>query len=302
MIEFLGRRALITGATGFIGFHLARRLARSGCEVHLLVRPGSEERVTAIGEKVTTHYYDGSIDSVMKAVESSTPGVVFHLASLFLAQHKPDDVEALIRSNLLLGTQLLEAMASSGRTLLVNTGTAWQHFNNRNYSPVALYAATKQAFEAIIRYYVEAREFRVVTLKLFDTYGPEDPRSKLLTSLRKAALNNTPLSMSPGWQRIDLVHIDDVVNAFIMTGNRLMSGIGESEESYAISSGNPLSLRELVAIVQQCVGPGLVIEWGALPYRPREVMIPWSSGKCLPGWKAAIGLSDGIKQLEKDMR
>jgi nucleoside-diphosphate-sugar epimerase len=302
MNEFLGKRALITGATGFIGFHLARRLARSGCEVHLLVRTGSEDRVAAIGEPVTTHYYDGSIDSAMKAVESSAPDVVFHLASLFLAQHKPDDIEALIRSNILFGTQLLEAMDSSGRTLLVNAGTAWQHFNNSNYSPVALYAATKQAFEAIIRYYVEAKEFRVVTLKLFDTYGPEDPRPKLLTALSNAALNNKPLSMSPGQQRIDLVHIDDVINAFIITGNRLMSALGDPEESYAISSGAPLSLRELVAIFQQCVDPGLVVEWGALPYRSREVMIPWNSGKCLPGWKAAIGLSDGIKQLEKDMR
>jgi nucleoside-diphosphate-sugar epimerase len=302
MTAFLGNRVLVTGATGFIGFHLARRLARSGCEVHLLVRPGSEDRIASIGEPVTTHYYDGSINSVMKAVDSSTPDVTFHLASLFLAQHKPDDVDALIRSNLLFGTQLLEAMAFSGRTLLVNTGTAWQHFNNSNYSPVALYAATKQAFEAIIRYYVEAREFRAVTLKLFDTYGPEDPRPKLLTALRKAALNKKPLSMSPGWQRIDLVHIDDVINAFIITGNRLLNGIGESEESFAITSGVPLSLRELVVIFQQCVDPGLVVEWGALPYRPREVMTPWSSGKCLPGWKATIGLSDGIKQLEKDMR
>jgi nucleoside-diphosphate-sugar epimerase len=302
MTDFLGKRALITGATGFIGFHLARRLARSGCEVHLLVRPGSEERVAAIGETVTTHYYDGSIDSVMKAVESSTPDVTFHLASLFLAQHKPDDIEALVRSNLLFGTQLLEAMVSSGRTLLVNTGTAWQHYNNGTYSPVALYAATKQAFEAIIRYYVEAKDFRVITLKLFDTYGSEDLRPKLLSGLRKAALNNKPLSMSPGRQLIDLVHIDDVLNAFIIAGNRLMKGLGDPEESYAISSGNPLSLRDVVDIFQQYSAPRLVVEWGALPYRPREVMKPWSCGKRLPGWQAKISLRDGIVRMEKDMR
>jgi nucleoside-diphosphate-sugar epimerase len=233
----------------------------------------------------------------MKAVVSSVPDVTFHLASLFLAQHKPDDVETLIRSNLLFGTQLLEAMASRGRTLLVNTGTAWQHFNNRSYSPVALYAATKQAFEAIIRYYVEAKEFRVITLKLFDTYGPEDPRPKLLSGLRKAALNNKPLSMSPGRQCIDLVHIDDVVNAFIIAGNRLISGVGASEESYAISSGVALSLRELVAIFQQQINANFLVEWGALPYRPREVMKPWRFGKHLPGWQAKVALEEGLKSL-----
>jgi nucleoside-diphosphate-sugar epimerase len=302
MTEFLGKRALVTGATGFIGFHLARRLARSGCEVHLIVRPGSEQRVAAIGEPVSTHCYDGSTDSVLKAVDSSAPEVTFHLASLFLAQHKPEDIDALIRTNLLFGTQLLEALSSKSSPLMVNTGTAWQHYNDSAYSPVALYAATKQAFEAIIRYYVEAREFRVITLKLFDTYGPEDLRPKLLNALRKAALNNKPLSMSPGRQLIDLVHIDDVLNAFIIAGNRLINGLGNPEESYAISSGKPVSLKDLVGIFQHYIDPRLVVEWGALPYRPREVMNPWSSGNRLPDWQARIGLKDGIMLMEEDMK
>ena len=58
-------------------------------------------------------------------VGAARPDVVFHLASTFVAEHSTEDVAALVESNLLLGTQLAEAMRVHGRTLLVNTGTAW---------------------------------------------------------------------------------------------------------------------------------------------------------------------------------
>jgi len=293
-----GKNVLITGATGFIGFHLARRLARSGCTVHLLIRKGGESRLAELNQPYVPHYYDGTTDSVIKAVDSAAPEVVFHLASLFLARHEPRDIEPLINSNLLFGTQLLEAMSLTGKTLLVNAGTGWQHYENAAYSPVALYAATKQAFEAIIRYYVEARGFHVTTLKLFDTYGPEDPRPKLLSLLAQAAFEKKKLTMSPGEQLIDLVNIDDVLDAFEIAGERLLAGKGEPEETFAVSSGSPVSLKKLIELFQSVTGNQIEVEFGALPYRPREVMVPWTKGSRLPGWRPKVSLEEGLRKMD----
>src|SRR3990172_1511049 len=109
------KRALISGATGFIGSHLARRLARDGWDVQIIVRPGSNlDPLQTVLDRVTVRKHDGSIESMKTIVEQARPSVVFHLASLFLAQHKPADIEPLVRSNVTFGAQLVEAMTAQG--------------------------------------------------------------------------------------------------------------------------------------------------------------------------------------------
>lgn len=294
----LKKKALITGATGFVGSHLARRLVNDGWDVHIIVRPSSKlEQLREAKDKVIVHRHDGTTEGMLAIMQEAQPEIVFHLASLFISEHQPKDVVPLIHSNLLFGTQLLEAMKAAKIDRLINTGTSWQHYQNEEYNPVNLYAATKQAFEDIIRYYIETSPLKIITLKLFDTYGPDDPRPKLFALLKKLAKDKRPLAMSPGEQLIDLVYIDDVVEAFIIAANRLLSGEVANHEIYAVSSGSLVELRELVGMFEECAGRKLKINWGGRQYRKREVMKPWSSYKTLPRWKPKVSLKDGISGI-----
>ncbi len=293
------KKALVTGATGFIGSHLVRRLIATGWETHLIVRSASNHHLLDKIEKyVTFHQHDGSTSSMLTIMERTKPTIVFHLASFFLSQHQSKDVESLIQSNILFATQLIEAMAVHGISRLVNTGTSWQHYENSEYNPVNLYAATKQAYESILTYYIEAGFIKAITLKLFDTYGPNDPRPKLFTLLRKVAREQQPLLMSPGEQLIDLVYVDDVINAFMIAATRLSGNQVDTHEAYAVTSGKPIKLKELVALYGHIIGKTLSIAWGGKPYRPREVMIPWDRGRSLPGWHPDIDLKNGIMLME----
>ena len=288
---------LVTGATGFVGAHLTRRLVADGWDVHLVVGPGSDlARLGPAADRVRAHVHDGTTEGLIALVGAAGPDPVIHLASLFLAQHAPADVAGLVASNVLFGTQLVEAMAQHGVTRLLNTGTSWQHYENRDGAPVNLNAATKEAFEAVLAYYVEAQGLRVLTLKLFDTYGPDDPRPKLLTLLRRTAASQQPLAMSPGEQLLDLVHIDDVVAAYRVAAERLLANQVEVHERYAVSSGAPRSLREVVAAFEEASGTRLPIQWGGRPYRPREVMRPWDSGRPVPRWQPRLSLLDGFRR------
>ena len=87
----------------------------------------------------------------------------------------------------------------------------WQHFGTPDYRPVNLYAATKQAFEDVLAYYADAQGIAAVTLELYDTYGPGDPRRKLIRILFEAARSGEPIQLSPGEQVIELLHVDDAV-------------------------------------------------------------------------------------------
>lgn len=292
-------KILLTGATGYIGSQLAKRLVQEGHDLSIIVRP--ESRLDALNEflpQVNVHLYDGNYSSMLNALKASELEVVCHVASLFLAQHKVEDVSRLIASNINFPTQLLEAMSQIGVKQIINTGTSWQHYCNETYNPVNLYAATKQALESILTYYVEAHGFKAINLKLFDTYGPGDTRPKLFSLLRKAIHSKETIKMSPGEQLLDMVYIDDVVEAYLLAIN-LLPSVNRSE-SYALSSNARISLRELVKIYSAIVRQDIQIDWGAQPYRFREVLVPWSDFKLMPMWKPKVGLQEGIKRMEQD--
>ena len=291
---------ILTGATGFIGSRLAVRLVQAGWEVHVVIRPSSNTTELApVLSKIILHRYDGTMGSMLECVRSAHSGVAIHTASLFLAQHKAEDIDPLIKSNVLLGTQFIEALSDCGCRRLVNVGTSWQHYENRDIDPVCLYAATKQAFETILNYYMSVTPIKTVTLKLFDTYGPGDPRKKLFYLLRQCHKSGQSLAMSPGEQLMDLVHIDDVVNAFLLIIELLNSDNKTLLPSYAVSSGHPIALKELVGVYERVVRCKLPITWGARAYRSREVMVPWNKGKPVPGWVPKISLEEGIERMEE---
>jgi nucleoside-diphosphate-sugar epimerase len=223
------------------------------------------------------------------------PEVVFHLSSQFLATHDSTQIESLVSSNVLLGTQLLEAMRIAGITCLVNAGTSWQNYANNTYNPVNLYAATKQAFEDIIVYYAQAAAMRVMTLRLYDSYGRGDQRRKVLRLLLESLQTGKPLEMSPGDQLMDLVHVDDICRAFLRAAELALE-MPAGTNVYAVSSGERRSLKQVVATLEEAAGRKLSIEFGVRPYRDREVMVPWT-GPLLPGWKPEISLLEGFKRL-----
>lgn len=291
-------RVLLTGGTGFIGSHLARRLEADGHDVHLLLRAESDTAV--LGEavhRIVLHRLAANGSGIGAAIRLVCPEIVVHLASLFLSDHRPEDVPPLVRSNVLFGAEVVEAATRAGVTRLVVAGTSWQHYQDAGYNPVNLYAATKQGFEDLLVFWSKTTPLRTIILKLFDTYGPGDTRRKLVPLLRRLASEGGDAPFSPGEQILDMVHVDDVVEAFIVAMNRTQELTSGACEVFAVSSGACVSLRQLVREFEEALGRPLPIAWGARSYRAREVMNPWSLGRALPGWRPTVSLAVGFRQL-----
>jgi len=289
-------RAIVTGASGFIGSHLIEHLHRAGWQVAVISRNSSAQKLQGHSAISAVYSYSGQTSEVNDALEHFRPDVVFHLSSLFLAQHDSAQVEPLVSSNILFGAQLLDAMRLAGVTALVNAGTAWQNFTSDVYDPVNLYAATKQAFEDIALYYVRTSGLRAITLRLFDSYGPGDTRRKLLALLLDALKNGQELGMSPGEQLLDLVYIDDICSAFLWAADLIRSQLSPGAAVYAVSSDDRRTLREVVEALAQVAGRKVPVLFNVRPYREREVMVPWS-GPQLPGWSAKVNLAEGFRRL-----
>ncbi len=296
------QKIAITGGTGFVGFNLTNWLLNLGFEVQLIVRENSDlSKLNTSNPCLKVFVYKNNIDELSAFFSFNTPNCVIHLASKFIAEHESEQIEELVSSNILFGCQLLEAMNLAGIKHLINTGTSWQHFRNGSYNPVSLYAATKQSFESLIDYYVKAEEFKVITLKLFDTYGENDDRPKLINLLYQFAVNKSELNLTPGHQKINLVHISDVCEAFKMAFDIIKCEKKSCHYKYKVASSNSYSIREIIQLFEHISGLKIKVIWGGKPYRKREVMEPWNKGIFLPNWTAKISLKDGLmRYLEKN--
>ncbi|MBS27362.1 MAG: hypothetical protein CL566_00295 [Alphaproteobacteria bacterium] len=295
-------KALVTGATGFLGSRLTARLAESGTAVSALIRRTSApEKVAELPDSIDIIPADSDNEALIAHVSKTTPDVIFHLAARYTYSYSLAEIPGLLSDNITLTAQICEAATTAGCTNLVVAGTAWQNAGSppgdESPAPNTLYAATKQAADDIIDYYAAASELNAVTLKIYDSYGPGDPRRKFLQALADAADTGETLASTPGAQLVHMVHAEDLVDGFVHAGNLLVSGKLAGRTSYTLPSQKSVSLRELVEIWQTATDNNVSVAWGANDYRDGEVMVPWE-GTPLPGWSPQIDLETGLRGLQ----
>ena len=278
-------KILLTGATGFLGSALLRRFKELGIDVVVVGRKAND--ICLSDELSPEKPIDGCV----------------HLATCYLPSHTEEQIPNLIESNLLFGTRIAEAAVKLGCRWFVNAATFWQHASDG--VPVNLYAATKEAFLDVLAYYSTAHGLKTANLELTDTYGENDPRKKLVNLWCNALYTQTPLPMSLGRQEVELVHKDDVVEAFVGLSQMLDSGdvrVAGCGETYYLPLAEKLTLRQVAAIFERATGGVLSIEWGARPERAREIMRIEHRGSPLPGWQQHITLEDGFRRVYAEFK
>jgi len=282
------KKVLITGITGYIGAHLARALLER-CEVYGLVRePLHTEYIADIQDRLCLVTVDHTYESLETALREIHPDMVYHLAAYYTGARGPQEIQRLTTSNITFGGYLLEAMASCGVPALVYASTVMAHYRGEAYRSLNLYAATKQAFSDLLAYYTDAGLLRAVTLVLSDTYGPDDRRPKVLNLIRDAVQRRETIALSDGGQDYDVVHVDDVVQAFRMAGEQLLQRRDWNNETFQVCSPAPLTLRQTVEQIFEGEDTARYLLWGQRPTPDREIRQAVRLYPTLPGWTPLI--------------
>jgi nucleoside-diphosphate-sugar epimerase len=293
-LKFMNR-AIISGITGHLGVELARQLCAQGKQVFGLTRQdvAPDHPVLASAH---LHRIDGRTQTLVDLFQQIQPEAVFHLAGLSRRNHVSEDIVPFVEANILLGTQILEAMRLSGCGRIIIAGTYLQHFDTDGYRAFNLYAATKQAFEDLLAYYVDACGVTAVRLTLCDIYSEHDRRPKLMTDIADSWASSTPLHLRDARSRIDLIHVADAAAAFLQAARLIESAVipGQTLARYSVSSGRDLTSSELVELFERVSGKALnVVQGNAAPVRN---LTPWR-GAGMPGWMPRISLEEGIVRI-----
>lgn len=298
------KRVLITGATGFVGANLARRLLREGCQVHLLVRRGHVTwRLQGIGDQVQLHQVELTdplgLDRLIRQVR---PEWIFHLAA-YGAYSWQTDLQQMIQTNVTGTANLVEACARVGFAVFVNTGSS-SEYGAKDHPPVedealepnSHYACTKAAATLLCRYTAQSRNLHLSTLRLYSVYGPyEDPGRLFPTLIQKGLQGELPPLVSPDTMR-DYVYVDDVCDAYLLAASRPGQAPGAI---YNVGTGVQTSMRQLVELARKTLAIAAEPRWGSMPARIWDTEV-WVADSHLVrralGWQPRTPLAVGFSR------
>lgn len=291
-------KLVVSGATGYIGVHLTAELV-SRYDVYAIVRKSSSlNELKAYLPEQKFIVIDDARKDFYKTMEDVKPKYFVHLAGMFVSDHSKDNLEELLESNVVVPTKMLDAVCRAGCRNIINTGSYWQNYNAETYNPVNLYAAGKQAFSDIMKYYTEAGGCKSITLRLFDTYGPNDSRKKVLNLIRDMK-DGDALDMTSCRQKVYYCYIDDVVAAFIKALDIIKDKEPGTAEVYSVRGDEALPLKDVALKLKEFTGRDIRLNFGVRSDRPREIVEPDGIGEILPGWRGETPLDKGLKKLQE---
>lgn len=275
------KKVLITGASGFIGGHLVKRLRNEGLEVSIF-----DETKHSLEKR----------DDLLKLLTGCD--TIFHLAAI----NDPED-KNLFRVNVLGTIELLEAVKirSPGARFVFPSSFAVYKTpkkgekiaENFETSPRNKYGLSKLLAEEVIRFYANQGAVKAFILRMSNVYGPRDRAGSVVTNLFNSAKKGKKVTIhGGGGQTRDFVYVKEVIEAFYLAAN--FNG-PDKFKTVNICSGKETSLKKLVSLVEEVIGKKIVVKFG-----PRNTSGGgyWQGknllAKKLFGWKQSLSLKDGL--------
>ncbi len=306
MNELKDINVLVTGAGGFIGSHLTRRLVNEGATVSIFSK-GNNKNLEDIIDKLSVYKVDiTKFEDVKKAIQDIKPKKVFNLAATTNLERSLEALNKAIEINLNGSLNLIRALNDNGYDCLINAGTIEEYGINKAPfheditipEPVSPYSASKASLSMFSKMFYNMFNTPIITLRLSKVYGPYETvdlnlNKSLIPKLIICGLLKKEFKLSGGNQYRDFIYIDDVVDGFIEASvNKKAIG-----NIINLSAGKGYIIKEIVDKIVNIIGEIKVNN--SEPYRKGENMVFYSNNdkaKNLLNWEPKIDLDLGLRK------
>ena len=280
---------LVTGATGFLGSHVVKKLLAEGQKVVILKRSFSNTKRLATELSKVKSYDIDKLDDFADVFREQHIDVVIHTATCYGRQG--ETVEEIYDVNLKFPLKLLELALRFNTDTFFNTDTILSKYLN-------WYALSKKQFSEIGQQFAHLGKINFIDAKLEHMYGEDDANTKFVTFMLEALQNNQDeLKLTAGEQRRDFIYVDDVVEAYwkILTSQ----SNDKKYQQYEVGTGKTISIKELVMLAKSITKSQTKLVFGAIPYRENEIMNSKANVESLLnlGWQAKVDIETGIRKI-----
>jgi len=263
-------KILISGATSFLGRSLIPKLQKKNCSLLLF----TSQKGSFIAKKIFKKKNIQIINqSQIKKIKKFKPDVFLNLQTMYNYYPDLNNLSELIDANIKIPLQLL-MLCSNSISRLISPSTYYIYGKNTNViKPINLFAALKYSFSIIAEQQAAEKNFIYEEVIMFDTFGVGDQRKKILNQIKLHFAKNNVLKLSPGNQILDISDIDEISQGFLKLIFKKKNSKIKKIILFA-STGNRMTLRQLVKKCKKIKKKKLNIKWGALKYRKNEIMRP----------------------------
>jgi nucleoside-diphosphate-sugar epimerase len=295
--------ALVTGASGFIGAHLVRRLVAEGSEVTVLARSSSAWQPEWRGS-VNVVACDDFSERGLRRLLHGPVDTVFHLAA-YGVRPNCRDVDEMVSINVALPAALVR-LCAEWRARMIMTGTFSEYGRPLTQDLLAesspleqgkLYGASKAAGGLMASAIANSSGIGFRLLRLFKVYGAGEAPHRLLPALVSGLTKRERVAISAGTQILDFVYIDDVIEAMLRADVHCREKGGIA--TWNIATGLGHSVREFAERVAAAMdADASLLGFGAIDMRKDDE--PWLVGsphllRTELGWQPSVTLEDGVR-------
>ena len=282
----------LTGHTGYVGSHFIDFLIKSGRRPFIIGRQNSKiEPITGCS---TAEIWENSTDLTKQLSVLKNP-IIINIAGYFASDHKSVNLKNLIDSNFNYPLTIMEAISDIRDPKIVNIGTNWEFDEIGDHEPANLYAQLKACNADVSEWYVKNYGFKVIHLKLNDTFGGKDNRTKLMPLLKSHYKNRTVAELNFSSQIINLLHISDVCHGLLWAAKRTNGFLpGTSETAFLLAKEN-VSLLELVKKINNLAPEKLYANFQGDYPDHKSLRTIWNEAPLLAGWHQVMELDQALK-------
>lgn len=290
---------VMTGASGFLGRHVVEEIRKSNHSIVAICRSVTAAPSNLHADEIASVDSNATVNEFIEFfTKIDGPVVVVHLAAHYSNLHSAEDVSKLFESNIHFPARLIDALSrAKPKSTVINISTLFQRFESRDYSPLSLYGATKESFLKVLDFYAESELLKVADITIGDTYGANDVRRKLIDLLVSHVGSTDNLSLGSGRQNMSLMHVTDAARGIIQVIQDHQSIVSKEVWRVQIPPTENISVRELVAKIEQISGKPMCCTFDASRDRKREIYAPIKGLKKLPNYEPLIDLETGLKSL-----